>query len=140
MKTIAEIVNANICETLSIVIAYAEAHGMTTGYTSIVYNTPDEDLGFWYRNLVASRDELARVRPETTPLERSNLLIKLRETLLDHGKNGDSVTDPDGIELWPYNLAYAVWGWLSLLSLFGGVVCAFWILEEPYRFRSRRRG
>src|SRR5512146_3192624 len=78
-------------------IAYAERHDLTSGYTSVLYRTPDEDVGFWYRNLVASRAELARVSESTTQLERTNVLMKLRETLLDSGAKGVAVTVPAGI-------------------------------------------
>src|SRR3989344_5719020 len=95
------------------VVAYLEARGMTSGYPSILYRPPDEDIGFWYQNLKASLDELEKVTPQTTQLERSNILIKLRETLLD-GQNM-SATDPSGISIYPNNVAYAWFGWLGLV-------------------------
>ena len=103
------------------VVAYLEARGMTSGYTSVLYRTPDEDIGFWYQNLKASLGELEKITPETTQLERSNILIKLRETLLDHGQSV-SVTQPSGISIYPNNVAYAWFGWLGLVAAIGGAV------------------
>ena len=103
------------------VIAYLEARGMTSGYTSVLYRTPDEDVGFWYQNLKASLGELEKITPETTQLERSNILIKLRETLLDHGQS-IIVTDPSGISIFPNNVSYAWFGLLSLVAAIVGVV------------------
>ena len=54
----------------------------TTGYTSILYNTPDEDVGYWYRNLKAAQNELDEIDVnKITKLEQSNILMKLRESL-----------------------------------------------------------
>ncbi|MBU1706175.1 hypothetical protein KKG19_05640 [Patescibacteria group bacterium] len=103
------------------VITYLEAKEMTKGYTSVLYRTPDEDIGFWYQNLKASLGELEKTTPQTTQLERSNVLIKLRETLLDHGQSV-SVTQPSGISIYPNNVAYAWFGWLGLVATIGGVV------------------
>ena len=111
------------------VVAYLEARGMTSGYTSILYRTPDEDIGFWYQNLKASLGELEKVTPETTQLERSNILIKLRETLLDNGKSV-SVTNPSGISIYPNNVAYARFGWLGLVAAIAGVLLFIIGLDE----------
>ena len=34
---------------LTTAITYLEKKDITTGYTSILYKTPDEDIGFWYK-------------------------------------------------------------------------------------------
>jgi hypothetical protein len=57
------------------VVQSLERRGLTTGYTSVLYQTPSEDIGFWYTNLKASLDVLESVRPDAPLLERSNLLI-----------------------------------------------------------------
>ena len=103
-------------------LKYLEYNKMTEGYTSVLWKTPSEDVGFWYQNLKSSKEELEKVKPETTQLERTNVLMKLRETLLDHGENGDSVTAPAGISVFPNNTSYFVFGWLSLLVGFGGAL------------------
>lgn len=108
-------------------VAYAESHGLTSGFTSVLYTTPDEDVGFWYQNLKQSQAELAKINEATAPLERSNVLMKLRETLLDEGK---TVSVPSGISIFPNNVAYAWWGWLSsLLAIFGCVLTFMWFDE-----------
>ncbi len=93
-------------EEMRTVIRYLEENRMTEGYTSVLYNSPDEDVGFWYKNLKSSLEELEKVKPETAQLERSNILLKLRETLLDHGDRGDAVTAPNGISVFPNNIFY----------------------------------
>lgn len=106
---------------LGIALDYMEANHLVEGYTSIVYRTPSEDIGFWYKNIKASREELTKLSKEATPLERTNVLMKLRETLLDTEKTGTAVTVPNGISLYPFNTLFALWGWgsLALTCFFG---------------------
>lgn len=112
---------------MEVVMSYLEREGHTSGYTSVLWRTPDEDVGFWYQNLKSALDELKRVKPDTTPLERTNILMKLRETLLDSGKDGASITVPPGISVFPNNTPYFIWGWLSFVAFCVGVVfvCIF---------------
>lgn len=80
--------------------------GTFPDYTSIFYTSPDEQLSFFYDNLVASQNDVRSViakGDKATPTDTSNTLIKLRETLLDHSQNGESVTFPDGLDVYPYN-------------------------------------
>ena len=39
-------------------IDYIESHNLTSGYTSVLYNTEDENIGFWYDNIKACQKEL----------------------------------------------------------------------------------
>lgn len=104
-------------EELTRAIDYLEANNLTTGYTSILWKTPDEDIEFWYRNLKASQRELEVLNSESA-LERTNVLIKLRETLVDSGEK-TKVTVPDGLSVYPHN---ALWAGLMLYALIALVV------------------
>jgi hypothetical protein len=99
-------------EKLAKAAEYAEAKGLTEGYTSIIYKTPDEDIGFWFKNLTASLAELKSVDPNATLLEKTNVLMKLRESLLDDGDEGTKVTLPAGISKFPYNKSFF---WVQIL-------------------------
>ena len=105
-------------EELGAAVHELERRNVTSGYTSIFYNTPDEDLGFWYRNLKASYDELDRIAENTSQLERTNVLMKLRQTLLDHSNGNERVTVPCGACFYPNNGTVAG---LLFLFLFIGV-------------------
>ncbi|MFA5135297.1 MAG: hypothetical protein WC505_05965 [Patescibacteria group bacterium] len=111
--------DANTVETahqeLGKALKYIEAKHLTQGYTSVLWNTPDEDVGFWYHNLKSAQQELTKVTTTTTQLERSNLLLKLRETLLDK----DGITVPDGISVYPMNTFLWWLGVIASLLLFG---------------------
>lgn len=91
---------------LKLAIDYLEQNELTEGYTSIIYRTPDEDIGFWYRNLKASYNELDILKT-TSALEKTNVLIKLRETLVDGGERM-RVTVPDGIHVFPNNSGWCL--------------------------------
>ena len=108
---------------MEVVVKYAENHGVMSGYTSVLYNTPDEDLGFWFNNMKASLEELGRVKPTTSELEKSNLLIKLRESLMHHGNKSTDLTIPEGITVFPHNTAFAAFGYISLfIAMVGGLI------------------
>mgnify|MGYP001000706784 CR=1 FL=1 len=101
---------------------YLETNSLTTGYTSILWKTPDEDINFWYNNLKSSESELAKVDSNTSALEKTNLLMKLRETLIDHDKDGDVLTYPNGLARYPDNKFISVIWVLSTLLFFGCLI------------------
>lgn len=92
-------------------VGYLKSHGMTQGYTSIFWQTQDENVGYWYSNLVAARDDLNRiVQQKLSPLEESNVLIKLHEAIKVQGKEGSSVRVPQGLPIAPHNGEFFAWG------------------------------
>ena len=110
---------------LAMVTAYAESNSLTSGNTGLFWNSPSNDVGFWYNNVKTSLAEVRKVRaqPDATDLERSNVLIKLEKTMLDQGKDGSSVVVPGGISIFPNNLGFFWWAVLSFIGilLFGGL-------------------
>ena len=117
--------NANTVELavkeLDAAIQYAEANGYTTGYTSVIYRTPDEDVEYWYNNLCASRQELLNLPDSTSTLEKTNTLMKLRETLTDNGEYGTRVIYPHGLQFYPNNFLYGIlrlFIWITFIVIF----------------------
>jgi hypothetical protein len=110
-------------------IKYLEENNLTKGYTSILWKTPDEDIEFWYKNLKASESELLKVDGTTSSLEKTNILIKLRETLLYNGKNGDSLTVPDGLSRYPNNAMWSILICFASLIIIGLIFLLFVINE-----------
>jgi hypothetical protein len=109
-------------DNLKIALDYIEANGMTSGYTSVVYKSPDEDVAFWYTNIKQSYEELISLDENATNLEKTNLLMKLRETLLDQQEKGESLTVPNAISCFPNNTLWAILKWLCLAMFIGGLV------------------
>jgi len=107
-------------EELGKALQYMEYHQLTEGYASILYTTPDEDLGFWYKNIKAAHNQLLKIDPEAiSDLEESNVLMKLRETLCDRSNGNTSVTVPSGISIYPFNLLWCI------VCMLGAVACIF---------------
>lgn len=108
--------DANTVETALLEITkatkYLETENLTSGYTSIFWRTPDEDIAFWYLNLKASEKELSILNGGSNSLEKTNALMKLRETLMDEGDKGEKLTIPNGLSRYPYNGL-----WFVLLSI-----------------------
>lgn len=108
---------------LDMAIAYVEDNELTDGYTSIFYKTEDDNIGFWYQNLKTCREELVTCL-ESTQLEKTNVLLKVRESLTDDGKDGTELTLPNGISRYPSNGLFCFWNTLSFILMFIGC-CLF---------------
>jgi preprotein translocase subunit SecF len=128
--------NANTVELaigeMETVVYNIEKNGLTRGYTSISFPGPSEDVEFWYKNMNDSLKELKSIDSNATQLEKSDILMKLRETLKNSGSEGrEEITVPEGISRYPYNTLYMVWGIFSVLMLIFGVYLIFdWIREN----------
>lgn len=118
--------DANTVETaneeLAKAISYAEENNLTEGVVSIFLHQPENDIGYWYNNIKEAYAELENLPEDATSLEKTNVLMKLRETLTDETDSGVSVTVPNGISIYPNNVLYFWWGLLSFI-----VCCGFWI-------------
>lgn len=112
---------------LNLAIDYIEQHELTSGYTSVLWNTEDENIEYWYNNLKQCQKELAATKDNST-LENTNVLMKLRESLTDVDQNGTTLTIPYGISRYPNNLLYGV------LNIISGIVFIlyFGILIKPH--------
>ena len=105
-------------------IEYAEQNNLTEGIVSIFLRNPKNDIGFWYGNMRAAYEELDNLPENSTPLEKTNVLMKLRESLTDSSSDsGSSVTIPTGITVYPNNVLYFWWGLVASIG-----ICVFWIL------------
>ena len=94
-------------------LQYIETHNLTSGYTSVIWRTEDENVGFWYQNICACRNELADCI-NASALEKSNVLMRVRESLTDQGEEGTVLTIPEGIHKYPNN---GLWGVLLFISI-----------------------
>ena len=111
-------------------IHYLEANNLTTGYTSVFYKTPDEDIEFWYKNLKASEKGLSEIENTASTLEKTNVLMKLRETLMDSGEKNDRVTVPKGLSKYPNNAMWGILLLLAILTLFALFIWGMAYLEK----------
>lgn len=94
---------------LSKAIKYLEENNLKHGSTGIIFHTPGNNIEFWYENLKSAQIQLQEFESESE-LEESNILMKLRETLLD--EKGE-VTCPNMISFYPNHV---FWFWLLVLG------------------------
>ena len=107
-------------------IEYAESKNWTDGYTSILWKTEDENIGFWYKNLKSSRVELEKALC-SSQMEQTNVLMKLRETLTDNNENGTYITYPSGLWKYPYNMEFALFS--LFINLLFVCVWIYWLVR-----------
>ena len=108
---------------LQLAVSEMEERHMTDGYTSLVYNTPDEDVGFWFKNTKTALDSIKALPKTASETDKETKLLKLRQTLVDHTQSGESVTCPDGISVYPNNMNWAIFATLSSL-----LACAVFLM------------
>ena len=95
--------NANSIElaksNLDKAIQYIEKNQLTSGNSALFIKSPSNNITFWYANLKACQKEVWEfsVKGGTT-LEQTNLLMKLRESLL----NNEVVIVPEFLSMYPY--------------------------------------
>ena len=102
---------------LSKAIDYAKDNKLTEGIVSIFLKNPQNDIGFWYGNLEAAHKELENLPKDSAPLEKTNVLMKLRESLTDRSSGDTKVNHPEGISVYPYNALYFWWCVLSVVGM-----------------------
>ncbi len=107
-------------------IDYVELQDWTDGYTSILWKTEDENIGFWYKNIKASRVELEKAL-DASQMEQTNVLMKLRETLTESGEDGTYITYPCGLWKYPKNLEFSLFSWFINLLFVG--VWIYWLYK-----------
>ena len=110
-------------ERLDIALRYVEEKNLTDGYTSILYKTENDNVGFWYNNLKTCREELVDCL-ESSQLEKTNVLLKVRESLTDVGEKGTVLTLPKGISRYPNNGLFCFWNTISIILMIVGC-CTF---------------
>ena len=98
-------------------IEYIEENNLTEGTVSIFLKNPRNDVGFWYGTLKSAYKELDTFSEDATQLEKTNYLMRMRESFLE-------VRLPDGISIYPNNVLYF---WWSMFSLSGAIV--FYLLS-----------
>lgn len=95
--------NANSIElaksNLDKAIQYIEKNQLTSGNSAIFIKSPSNNITFWYANLKACQKEIWEMSVKGgTTLEQTNLLMKLRESLL----NNEVVIVPEFLSMYPY--------------------------------------
>lgn len=110
-------------------LAEIERRGWTNGSSAVMFNHPQCDIGYWHENLTASLEELKSLPDTATGLEKSNMLMKLRETLYEQGEKSAHIILPPNINYYPNQVAWVVWWWIGSLLLVVFAICALAALD-----------
>jgi hypothetical protein len=108
-------VNANTNETaieqLDVVIKWLEDNKFTSGNTGTMNKTISTDIYVWYKGLLEARSQLKTADPKATYVERTKMMETLRSSILKH---------PWGMEYYPNNWFWSIYGTIAFFSLFFG--------------------
>lgn len=110
---------------LNIAIAYAEENYLINGNSGIIFIKPENDIGYWYGQLVSARNLLIAAEKENSSMSESNVLIKLRETIQDQTKEGTKLTLPIRISIYPNHIAWTIG---TIIATIVCLICFFSIL------------
>lgn len=102
---------------LDIGIKYLEDNKLTSGNTDIILKRTAYDVGYWYENIKAGRKDLDGL--DGTALEKSNALIRLKETLTH--KDG-TLKAPTGISVYTNIVLFTILDIVGGFLFFGGVL------------------
>ena len=114
---------------IDIAVKYMEDNHLTDGYTSVLWRTEGDNVGYWYNNVKACQKELTECQ-DGSQLEKSNVLMKVRESLTDDGEKGTELTLPKGISRYPNNAIFGVLFWISALIF----CCGFWKIATWHEY------
>jgi len=113
---------------LGMAIDYMEKNNLTSGNSSLIFNTPGNDVGIWYKKIKGAKKTtetmLNKIKDDpasVTQLEQDNALMKIREVVLDNSKKGTEVTLPEGVDWHPYRRFMLFWWFLSVFILIWGI-------------------
>lgn len=118
-------------EFLNNAVGYIEHEGITSGNSAFIFHTPANDVGVWYGQLKGAQETVDRiVKNGGTQLEKDNVLMKIREVVLDQGESGVHVTKPVRITWYPNQWLMCIWWIVTFLwlSIFG--VCLLAVIDN----------
>lgn len=99
-------------------ILYLEEKNLTEGRVSIVSSQIANDIGYFYENLKVQQEFLdTESKKELNSEEETAILMKYRSNIGDYtsDKLHFSLNIPDGISIYPNNVAYFWWAIISIL-------------------------
>jgi hypothetical protein len=122
--------NAN--ENLTKVISYLEEKNLTKGNSSLFFDTPENDIAYWYKNLKDAQVELQSIPENVSLLEQSNVLIKLRETLISHSDKGEELIIPENLQYYPFQIFWNIIIGFDIASVILFIILVIFLSKEEY--------
>lgn len=108
---------------LNLAINYLEKNQLIKGYTSVMYQSPDENIENWYMGL-----KMLYFITKNTPEKKENLAqLDLKRRLLYLKSYDDRAITPEGLSIYP----------LNKLSLFSFVISFFLAISGIYYIKTQ---
>lgn len=118
-------------------INYIESKNLTTGNSGIIFKTPSNDLELWYGQIKAAYVNIVNIIEQDklktgsiSQLTKDNMLMKLREVLVDVGDDDTEITLPKNITIYPNQVLICIWWIIALIMSIGGWVSYFSLYKK----------
>ncbi|MFC3813303.1 hypothetical protein [Lacihabitans lacunae] len=118
-------------EELTKTLTYLKSKKLTKGFTSIMWKTKNEDIGYWYENLEASKRKL-QPQKSANRLENTLALKKLNEAIMDTGKKTRPIV-PEGLAVYPNNKQ---WAFLMTIATLMAIIGTTILIHEADKKQS----
>ena len=111
----------------ALALQYIESKNLTKGNTAVFFPTPTTNLELWYGQIktayinIVTLIEQEKINPgSVSQLTKDNVLMKLREVLIDNGDKGVEITVPSNITVYPNQYLFFIWWLIASIPTFGG--------------------
>lgn len=101
---------------------YLETHDKTEGHSHLLVESPENDVGHWYKNLkdAKSKADTILADPDATDESRDLALVQIRKALVD---GSEIVTQPPYMGIFPHQRLVTGVGLISFLAT--GLIAVF---------------
>lgn len=114
------------CEQINIANDYLVNNGLTSGYTSIISRTPDEDLFVFYQDIDKKMKYFCLTKDYT---DESYIILYQKYVDMREMKPHD-ISVPPGISIYPYNLLYLIWMFVSIVMAIISIIGIVTFIDE----------
>ena len=111
-------------------LAYLNENHMTEGNTYIIIPSPNDTLEWLYSRVSQARKVLDEITVKSTPLEVSNVMIRMKDSISEQGESGEHVILPVHVALWPYQLFWIVVSSVMSLLAITFFLIGFSVVED----------
>jgi hypothetical protein len=117
-------------------VKYIEDRNLTSGFTSIVGNQPDENLSLWYYDIRGKQAYIDHLHDLPSDV-RKDQIADHAEYVNAFNMHRKDVDIPNGISIYPYNTLFFVWSMISIVMLLFGIIGVIIFIDQRSKATKR---